>query len=63
MSVEPGQVWRDNDPRSPGRVVRVQALDGRYAVCRTGKRGEGRATRIRVDRFCETRQNGYTQVG
>lgn len=61
--VQVGSVWRDNDPRSSGRVVRVQAIADGFAICRTGKRGDGRATRIRLDRFRETRQAGYTLLG
>jgi hypothetical protein len=29
----PGQVWADNDPRSAGRTLRVDRIDGDKAVC------------------------------
>ncbi len=31
--VKVGQVWADNDPRSEGRTVRVDVVDGRRAFC------------------------------
>lgn len=31
--VRPNQVWADNDPRSAGRTLRVDAIDGDKAVC------------------------------
>jgi hypothetical protein len=31
--VQPGQCWADNDPRSAGRTLRVDAIDGDKAVC------------------------------
>ncbi len=32
-AVKPGQVWADNDPRSAGRTLRVEQIDGDKAVC------------------------------
>ncbi len=32
-TVRPNQVWADNDPRSSGRRIRVDSLDGGYANC------------------------------
>jgi hypothetical protein len=31
--VRPGQVWADNDPRSAGRTLRVDSIDGGKAIC------------------------------
>jgi hypothetical protein len=31
--VEPGQVYADNDPRSEGRTLRVDRIEGAYAIC------------------------------
>ena len=31
--VKPGQIWADNDPRSAGRTLRVERIDGGKAVC------------------------------
>lgn len=31
--VKPGQVWADNDPRSAGRTLRVDAIEDGKAVC------------------------------
>lgn len=61
-NVQPGQVWVDNDPRLHGeRKIRVESVDDTHAVCvvvavRYG--GEGRPTRIRLDRFKPT-STGY----
>ncbi len=33
MNVEVGQVWADNDSRSVGRTIRVDAIDGAKATC------------------------------
>lgn len=32
-TVHPGQTWADNDPRSEGRTLRVDAVDDGRAVC------------------------------
>lgn len=31
--VKPGQVWADNDPRSDGRTLRVDRIEGDKAAC------------------------------
>ncbi len=31
--VRPGQTWADNDKRAAGRKVRVDKIDGLYAIC------------------------------
>jgi hypothetical protein len=31
--VKPGQVWADQDPRSAGRTLRVDRIEGTKAVC------------------------------
>ena len=31
--IEVGQIWADNDKRSPGRRFKIVAIDGDYAVC------------------------------
>ena len=31
--IKPGQVWADNDERSMGRTLRVEAVEGGKAVC------------------------------
>lgn len=67
--VRPGQVWADCDPRSTGRHVRVEAVDGSHAtVVQCDPHGRvhddrkpARRTRIRVDRFRPTR-TGYRLV-
>ena len=68
--VRPGQVWADNDPRSAGRTLRVDAIDGDKAVCtiltntdsaniRWQQRDMcGKQTRISLSRFKPTR-TGY----
>ena len=33
IEVRPGQVWADNDPRSEGRTLRVDSIEGSKAVC------------------------------
>ena len=31
--VKPGSIWADNDPRSAGRTLRVERIEGGKAVC------------------------------
>ena len=31
--VKPGQIWADSDPRSAGRTLRVERIEGDKAVC------------------------------
>jgi hypothetical protein len=33
VEVTVGQVWADNDERAAGRTVRVDRIDGGYAIC------------------------------
>lgn len=70
--VKPGQVWADNDPRSAGRTLRVDRIDGDRAVCtvltdadqrRSGAESTvGNATRISLKRFRPT-STGYRYAG
>jgi hypothetical protein len=74
--VKIGQVWVDNDKRSAGRKIQVVSLLLRdqpgaggvdSALVRTieapkAPRTVGRTTYIRLDRFVETQQRGYTLV-
>lgn len=64
-TVEVGQVWDDNDPRSIGRQVEVISIDETHATVGViTERGGGarpsapRLTRIRLNRFRPTR-TGY----
>lgn len=75
--VRPGQVWADNDPRSEGRTLRVERIEGTKAVCTVLtnmtpsqadlRRGvlvtdmRGKTTRIALARFRPTR-TGYRLV-
>ncbi len=58
MKVKRGQIWRDNDPRTP-RQLKVVKLDGMYAICENT--ALKRRTRVRLDRFKPVR-TGYTLV-
>lgn len=59
--VEPGQIYADNDPRSEGRTLLVEKLDGVYADCLiltdrklqdlTGGSQVGKPTRIKIRRL------------
>lgn len=33
IEVKVGDVWKDNDPRSAGRTLRIDAIEGDRAVC------------------------------
>lgn len=57
--VQVGQVWKDNDPRR-NRTLIVREVGTEYAYCFCKEKG--RTTRIRLDRFNENRQTGYTKV-
>lgn len=46
--VRPGQVYRDRDPRSQGRTIRVDRVEGDYAY---GTDSTMRQTRILVRRL------------
>lgn len=52
-----GQVWKDIDPRGGRTFVIVGIADGK-AECRHPD-GEGRLSRIRLDRFRATARTGY----
>lgn len=72
--VKAGQRWADNDPRSAGRTLRVDRIDGEHAVCTvltdadsfnrpTGTNTTvGKVTRISLKRFRPT-STGYRYVG
>jgi hypothetical protein len=67
--VEVGQVWADNDWRSAGRTLRVDAVDETHATCTIltnqnshGYRDmRGRTTRIALRRF-KPNSTGYRLV-
>lgn len=70
--VKPGQVWADNDTRSEGRTLRVDAIEDSKAVCTilTNSSLEsswprqdtrGRVTRISLTRFRPT-ATGYRLI-
>ena len=56
-TVEPGQIWADNDKRANGRHVTIQSIDATHATVTDGKR----TSRIRLDRFRPT-STGYRLV-
>jgi len=58
VKVKPGQVWKDNDPRTPRRL-KVVSIEGEYAVCENTDLK--RRTRVRLDRLKPGR-TGYTLV-
>ena len=55
IEVQPGQVWKDADPRTPDRFLRVDRVENRFAFCTV--LSSGRKTRIAVPAH-ETRQDG-----
>lgn len=65
--VRRGQVWKDDDPRGYGRLLRVVEITETHAIveqvsARDGYTAQtGRRTRIRLDRFKPGR-NGYSLV-
>jgi hypothetical protein len=71
--VRVGSVWADNDPRSAGRTLRVDAIDGGKAVCTILTNTDsanvgwqqrdmrGKQTRISLTRFKPT-STGYRLV-
>jgi len=58
LIVRPGQVWEDLDPRSQGRTIHVDCVDGDHA-CVTDNRG--RKTRIKLSRLRPV-SNGYRLI-
>ena len=62
-TVEPGQIWRDNDQRTKGsgEFTVVSVVDGFARVYRA--EGKRRTTRISVDRLLAGGSRGYTYLG
>ena len=58
-TVSVGQTWKDNDPRCPGRYLRVLSIEGDYAICSVVN--TVRKTRVALSRF-KPGSTGYTQV-
>ena len=46
--VKPGQIWADSDPRSAGRTLRVDRIEGGKAVCTILANAD--STQWRIDR-------------
>jgi hypothetical protein len=71
--VKPGQTWADADPRSAGRTLRVESIEGDKVVCTIltnadsykggawQKDMRGKTTRISLSRFKPT-STGYRLV-
>jgi len=49
IEVKVGQIWEDCDKRMGGRKIRVERIEGRYAICM--RLGWNSTTKIRLDRF------------
>ena len=68
ITVEPGQVWRDNDERSKGAgeftIVEI-TVDSwgnpRSAIVR--REATGRLSTIRLERLLKGGRRGYTYIG
>ena len=58
-TVEVGQTWKDNDPRCPGRYLRVLSIEGDYVICSVV--ATVRKTRAALSRF-KPGSTGYTLV-
>ncbi|MFH8813063.1 hypothetical protein ACH4GZ_38690 [Streptomyces hygroscopicus] len=66
-----GQIWQDNDPRTPDRYLRIVDIDASRATARpitynpvtriAADLPGGRPTRIRLDRFRPT-STGYRYI-
>ena len=63
-----GQIWQDNDPRTPDRYLRIVELDDTHATVvlhqprlPVSSAKPGRRTRIRLDRFRPT-STGYRYI-
>lgn len=68
VEVKPGQVWADNDPRTPGRTIRVEKVEGDRATCtvltpatNSHLDSTGRTTTVALSRFRPTR-TGYKLI-
>lgn len=61
-----GQVWRDNNRRTPGRELEVIGIHGNEAtvkvVAHPKKSVIGKWQKIRLDRFLKPRNSGYTLI-
>lgn len=61
-----GQVWRDNNRRTPGRELEVIGIHGNEAtvkvVAHPKKSVIGKWQKIRLDRFTKARNCGYSLV-
>jgi hypothetical protein len=57
--VKISQIWKDNDPRTDQRQLKVVKIEGEFAICENTRLK--RTTRVRLDRFRPGR-TGYTLV-
>ncbi len=59
---EAGQMWKDNDIRSAGAgEFTIVSIDTTHALVM--RQGSKRNTRIRLDRFADTTERGYSYIG
>ena len=58
VSVLPGQIWKDNDPRI-NRTIVVIIVEDDYATCMN--QASGKLTKIRLDRF-KSDTRGYSLI-
>jgi hypothetical protein len=64
IEVRPGQIWRDRDKRTNGRLIRVLRTQGGFAVCQPcaeNGRTHGRKTRI-LPRRMHAHSTGFDLV-
>lgn len=60
MIVKPGQVWKDNDKRTPRTLDILRQLNDLYVEVRC--RESGKVTRITIRRFNPKSSTGYTLI-
>lgn len=61
MTVQPGQIWADNDKRAAGRQIRVDGVAGRYALCAVVRDRDN--PQPLIGRYNVRRPEGWTAVG
>jgi hypothetical protein len=59
IEVQAGQVWKDADPRTPDRFLRIDRVENRFAFCTV--LSSGKKTRIAVQRM-KPGKTGYELI-
>lgn len=60
MQVKVGQIWKDNDPRRAGRLIKVMEIEKNLNMAECLVVASKKVVKIKLERFCGSERKGYS---